>query len=62
MKNINNLNPFYTGFRGSTNSKIEKLSKEQLNPKYAYNSNRLKQELIIKNRKSVGVDSSYYLG
>lgn len=62
MERNNNRGPVYTRVFGSVNPKIEKLIKEQFNPTLTHNPRGFKKELIKKIRKSVCVDSSYYLG
>lgn len=46
----------------TANSQAQKLIKDQSNPIHFYNSFRPKKKLIKKIKRSVCLDSSYYLG
>ncbi len=62
MERNNNHGPVYIRVFSSASPQTEKLVKEQINQTLTHNPPKLEKELIKKIKKSVCVDSSYYLG
>ena len=62
MEKNNKPSPVSIRFFSSSKPKTENLVRDQLKETLTHNSNKLKKELIKKIKKSVCVDSSYYLG
>lgn len=62
MDSKNSLIPLRIKVVKSANIQADKLIKEQLNPGQFHKSRSLRKDLVKKIKKSVYIDSSYYLG